>query len=511
MEVENKNPNLTNSQKVGGDVKSLKPTANSLLLTPGKKTVSATKPQTALKMKPQTPKSTFNSTTGSLRSTTSFSCSKVGSLNRSICHSIDDLISKCPGSPGADSIATTSTTHDAREAAKLAKQQNTNLRILKVQLLKEKWAKEKENKLLTYKEKREMEKKKLQEDHYSAAEQRRRQLEKQRELEEKQKEEEKISLQLKHEANIQLKKDLAKEKQAKRRISMFLNGKLRQKRVEKEKELEEKKKAEEVDLLMTKRLDFLTIREMKKLHEEERRQSMLHHLEVAKMNKEKEKELLEQKEAEKQALLETRYLNWQDEQALKQKQKEEELVELEKQNEIYRLQKENISKLNMLSELEEISLLEIREMNWKDEQNYKKKEQEKEHNETLLRLQQWKQEKQVEKKLSEEEKVKKEFEFELNHAAYLDVQEYKEKAKEQRRQSLSYRLDKARKDRDYEEGQKALKEIVQEEERRIAELDRQDVTNYRQKIMDARRQSLEYRNQTEVRKLKDIDFSKMSA
>ena len=53
-------------------------------------------------------------------------------------------------------------------------------------------------------------------------------------------------------------------------------------------------------------------------------------------------------------------------------------------------------------------------------------------------------------------------------------------------------------DKDYNRGLMALKSAVAEEEKRIDEEDRSDVANYRKGIVNARRQSLIYRNQYEV-------------
>jgi hypothetical protein len=61
-------------------------------------------------------------------------------------------------------------------------------------------------------------------------------------------------------------------------------------------------------------------------------------------------------------------------------------------------------------------------------------------------------------------------------------------------------LDKARKDKTYEEGLEAVSSALEAEERRIAQLDREDVNNYKTQIIETRRQSLQYRYQTQVAK-----------
>ena len=110
----------------------------------------------------------------------------------------------------------------------------------------------------------------------------------------------------------------------------------------------------------------------------------------------------------------------------------------------------------------------------------------------------WREEKQVRNvQITHEEEIA-EIERELQIQAAEDRKEFEEKQYRSRRESLSYRLDKARKDKNFEEGQLAVQQAMEEEERRLAKLDHDDVVNYKQELIAARRQSMEYRNQTEV-------------
>lgn len=54
-------------------------------------------------------------------------------------------------------------------------------------------------------------------------------------------------------------------------------------------------------------------------------------------------------------------------------------------------------------------------------------------------------------------------------------------------------------DEDYDKSMKAVQAVVADEDRRLADLDRDDVANYRGSLVDARRQSLVFRGQLEVR------------
>jgi hypothetical protein len=397
-----------------------------------------------------------------------------------------------------DGTPKTPGTNDARESARVAKLQSTQKTITKVQLLKEKWAKEKEQKLNGYKERRDLEKRKILEESMTASELRHKQLEKQREIEEKNKIAEKQDIIIRHESNILMKQEVEKQKQAKRRISVFLNHSIRKKQVEKQAQMEEMKKSQDQEDLSLKRMDYLNQRQNKVLEDMRRRESLHNRLELSKEQKEKEKELMNTLyHSTDKELLETRYNNWQDEKTYKKQVQEQELEDLQKQNELFKEQKEKEKQLQTLKELENINLLKTKELNWKDEQLYKEHLKQEEKNEVLFKSNQWKLTKEQEKQSENALSLQKTYEFELTKQAHNDMKSYRSKCHDDRRQSLSYRLAKARKDKDFEKGQEAAKQILIEEEIRINELDREDVATYKQKIMDARRQSLEYRAQTE--------------
>jgi len=333
------------------------------------------------------------------------------------------------------------TTSDAREAARLAKLQSTSSRIQKVQELKEKWAKEKEVKAAHYKEKRAKEQKKLQDESELSTELRRKNLERQKEIEEREKSNKHEILQASLEAHVQLSMDLEKQTKAKRRISVFLNQQMRKRATAKEAEMNSQKKEYEDKLLYDRRVDYLQVREMKKAEELRRRESLAN----------------------------------QTIQAIEVKKKVEELEQEQK--------------------FQEFTLLEMRKLNFEDEQVYKKQLEENRRQSLAGRLDKWREEKQREKQQKEEEALAKEYEDELQRQAREDMKQFKVQQEENRRCSLAYRLDKAKKDKNVEQGMKTMESMIAAEEHRIQELDRKDMANYRQRIQEACRQSLEYRNQ----------------
>jgi hypothetical protein len=138
-----------------------------------------------------------------------------------------------------------STPSNSREAAKIAKLQSTAERIQKVSELKDKWAKEKEDKIAKHKEKREEERKRQQLSMQLIAEQRRLVLEKQREAAIKKKKAEQELIQSSLEARSQLAKDLEKQKKERRRQSIALNLEILERMKEREAQLKEEQKAVE--------------------------------------------------------------------------------------------------------------------------------------------------------------------------------------------------------------------------------------------------------------------------
>jgi hypothetical protein len=135
-------------------------------------------------------------------------------------------------------------------------------------------------------------------------------------------------------------------------------------------------------------------------------------------------------------------------------------------------------------------------------QEYKKSIAERDRTSLAGRLDEWRKQRAVESD-SEERLQQQEadlYERELKIQAVQDAKNLEDLQKKSKRDSLAYRLDKARKDKTYEEGLEAVSSALEAEERRIAQLDREDVNNYKTQIIETRRQSLQYRYQTQVAK-----------
>jgi len=326
----------------------------------------------------------------------------------------------------------------------MAKLMSTAERIRQVSMLKEKWTKEKERKAMVNKEKREKELKKLQHDTEMMALQRKKALDKKKQVEQEEKDKERELLADSLKTRSQLVKDLDIQAKARRRISIFVNSAIREKAKKKQAELELQQKQQEAEELSTRRIDFLQFRQNKVIEDMNRRESLVNRGLMSKTQKLAENEMLRKSAEEEASLHETRRLNWLDDNQAAQKA----------------------------------------------EQNRR---------ESLMgRLDKWREEKAEESKQAEQKAIADAIERELEYGAYQDELKYKASLEKQRRTSLAYRLDKARKDRTLEEGQMQFQAELEREELRIQALDREDMLSYRKMLQDQRRKSLQYRNQTEV-------------
>jgi hypothetical protein len=481
--VENVFAFATKSQETSNSMKGTSEVIENTLFSPQKQ--SNNRPVTASKLTPK-------------REPLSQQKTQVKSASKLVASMMTtSTINKTPFSPSnlsTFSIESSST----RESARKAKEVNTKLRIEKVQQLKEKWAKDKERKANFYQERRQQTIQRLEEETQKAAETRKRQLERQRQFQEQQKLKEKESLALSLQASRELVKDLEKETKARRRISIFLNSQIRKKQVEKERILLQEKKQYEESLLESKRVDALQIREKKTEGENRRRESLMNRTLYAQELKKRSEELDQQQKEHEKSLLNSRKQNFEDTQRYKQQCKQEEIQDLQvtlANEKEWKMKEKQLIEAEMLNELQ---LLQSRHEDWKCVQAYKQELEHRKRESLQFRISKWKQEKSLEQEQKEQELLAKQLESELTKLAYQDVQQYRTQCDENRRQSLQYRLDKMKKDIDFEKGQVALRQMMEEEERRLQALDRQDIANYKQKILNARRESLEYRHQFEV-------------
>jgi hypothetical protein len=356
--------------------------------------------------------------------------------------------------------------------------------------LKEKWAKEKEQKLEMFEKRKQEERLTQQRIDKLVNSQRKRELQKKREIEKAKKIQEKESLQLSLEAHRQMKEDLARQARERRRRSVLINKEILFRAKDKEAKLKQQQKEEEESLLSSRRIDFLAVRDQKVVEAELRRQSMAHRVEDSIRQSEVERELKRQEHENEVNLLETRREGWLDEKEFQQMQRERKRESLAGRLETWRehrqveMQQKEAEKDNMLHEFE------VKKLCWLDEQEEKSEKAKRDR----LSLQ-WRREKAHEEKdLEEEMKRRREEELEVERQLlqqeYDDVLMYQAEQEALRRQSLAYRLDAAARDRDYMAGQDANKHAVVAHEMQLRRQDFLDLKAFREGYESERRKSL---------------------
>jgi len=395
---------------------------------------------------------------------------------------------KTPGGGGSQS---------AREIARMAKLQNTAEKVEKTRALKEKWAKEKEEHLRRAQEQRLQSVQKVHESNKLAADSRRKQqeLQKATALREKEAKAEELAASL--EARVQLAKDLELQAKQRKRMSIMLNKEILLKAQEKEAEMEKQQREKEEERLASRRLDHIQIKEAKKAEEARRRDSLAARGEELKKQREIAAVLAKKAAEEQTDIFQFRHQIRKDAQRANEEELNKSRESITGRLDEWRIQKQKDLKSKAEELAREQQNLEVRRQEWQDVEIFKKKQQQRERQSIAGRLEAWRQEKSIEARIKAEKEEEEEYEFLLLQQEIDDVKAFEANAKKARKQSLAYRLDKAKKDKDFERGQEAIKAAIMEEERRIAELDRQDIAQYKKSLIDARRQSLEYRNQTE--------------
>lgn len=191
-------------------------------------------------------------------------------------------------------------TNSARELATQAKLTLIQDRLKKVSALKEQRLRDKQVKLELHNKKKAFTRAKLNQDSEKEAENRLQTIARQKEYDEQQKKRHKDMLAASLEERAQLAADLEKEKKARRRISIFMSKKIRTAAQENEERLLREKKQQEIDLLTSRRIENLNLRQAKKLDEIRKRESFCNKSETAILQKQAAEQLLSKVKLETQ-------------------------------------------------------------------------------------------------------------------------------------------------------------------------------------------------------------------
>jgi hypothetical protein len=372
----------------------------------------------------------------------------------------------------------------------MSKMKNTEEKRRKTLALKEKWAKEKQEKLELFARRKNEEKKTQQQIEEMLALQRKRDLKKKREIEKQRKISEKESLQLSLDAHRHMKEDLARQARERRRRSVLINKEILLKARDKQEKLKKQQREEEESLLTSRRIDHLAVRDMKVMEAELRRQSVATRIEENIRQSEVERELERQAHENEIDLLSSRREGWLDEKEYRASQRERMRESLAGRLETWRGHRQ-IESIKREEEKEsQVHEFEVQKLCWLDEQEEKAEKAKRDR----LSLQ-WRRDKYHEEKdLEEDQKRRREEELEnerqLLQAEYEDVLMYQAEQEAMRRQSLAYRLDSAARDRDYLAGQDANRLAVVAHEMELRRQEFLDLKAFREGLEEERRKSL---------------------
>ena len=135
---------------------------------------------------------------------------------------------------------------------------------------------------------------------------------------------------------------------------------------------------------------------------------------------------------------------------------------------------------------------------WQDVNAYKAREADDRRQSMAGRVDKWKDDKAIETAISAEQQEAENISMELRSAAWKDEQAYKKKLQMDRRASMASRVEKAKVDADWERGQATLMALAVEEAHRIAAEDHNDVKAYLKTQEEDRRKSFENRTAAEL-------------
>jgi len=404
-------------------------------------------------------------------------------------HSNAELPKKrSPNSANMVTVTSSAAAKSARASALAAKEAATAERIKKVAELKSKWKEEHELKMNANKLNRQAELNLLKQMSNKASEQRRTKLEQQRQFDDNEKLRHRVALQEKQAdqkkqtevLNLRAKDARIKAQQQKQRDMKAV--------AEAEKLLLAKKKEEEANLLESRRLDHIRLKEAKRLEEEEKRMAAVARGAVAMEQREISSELQHTKKLEEIDRMEVRRQHWEDDRSANEKQQRSRRESLSGRLDAWRSERAQSAKLQESEQICAMELLQDRQNNWQALQAYKLDESTSRRQSLAGRLDCWRAEKKQFTEQQEQEEEARLLERELKDAEVEDVRRHKASIEENRRSSLAQRLEKARIDKDHEQAEEAVRQELEMESRRIATQDQEDVRKNKSMILAARRQ-----------------------
>lgn len=405
--------------------------------------------------------------------------------------------------PSTASKKVAGTPVSSREAAILAKAQHTAEKQKRTSILKEKWAKEKQEKKELIAKKREEDRKARQSMSSLAAKFRQKSIAKCNQVTKAKQDEQRDMLKTSVTDNIQAKKAMAKAEKQRRRQSIMVNKEILQRAKRNEAKMLRKRKEEEDNLHVSRRIDFLAVREGKLEEEENRRKSLEAKNAYCRMQHELEKELEAVKKENMADMLAVRKEMLEDDNKTKEVMKQSRRQSLLGRLDTWRAQRQVEDELQQKQQ-EDLQLDVIqRHEDWLDIQEAKKEYKERARQSVMWRLDKWREEKDEEMKLAMERQMEEDAQRELLLQEYEDVMQYKQDQEDMRRQSLAFRLDQASREKEWERGEVFVQQYAAQKEFERKEQDRSDIAKYKSQLQDDRRASLAFRLEEQT---KDKEF-----
>jgi hypothetical protein len=387
----------------------------------------------------------------------------------------------------------TPATMSAREAAKIAKLQHTEERKRRTSAIKDKWAQEKERKLGMQQERRNLELKQLEAMTQAAAIERKKNIDRQTEIAAKKRKEELDLVSASLKERSQLAEDLKKAEKERRRQSILVNAEIQSFAKKREEALNKKRKEEEESLLETRRLGFAETREYKKIQEDKKRESLATRGSYFKTVKSREEKLLQEKKQNEIDIIENRRKVWLAKREIEQESKKSEREDLIHTLDEWRLQKEKEDAL-ALAELErQQDLLAERYQFWADRQELKQDQPKRDRESIIYRLDKWREERDIEENMRIERELKeiqdrKMYEMDRDNLKLaLEEQEFS------KRQSMEYKHVRACADRSYEMGKRANEQLYMQEQYETRMEDFKALKRCQKEESQRRRESLQFR------------------
>jgi hypothetical protein len=352
----------------------------------------------------------------------------------------------------SSSLTTSTTSKINKNLYATSKINNTIEKSKQILALKEDWNKKKQEKLVQNKEKKILFISERKKEQIALEELRKKNAIKEKEILEKQRKEKADLLAASIGERIQLAIDLENKQKAKRRISVFLNNKMHAFAKKKENLLLQQQKQYELDLLETKRLNYLDVREAKKEAKEKNRESLIFRANESKKIKNITLKLQDEKNNNEKTSILMRKENYYTEKNYKilNNIKEKKNLLLDIQN--FKKYKDYKQDINEQKNFENNLSISLRYEDWKSLQQYKENEKKLKRVSLQCRLDKWREEKEFDATMKIKQEEVDEMEKKIKMQEVEDVKRYKETIKQKRRKSLVFRLEEAKRHENYEKG-----------------------------------------------------------